>query len=1261
MKENNEYNDYIFQEFEEEKDEIKGKSELEEIEEPEEIEENQAGNNANSLFSKMGNEAVTKYADNVSEIIESKNKEYKSLKTVFGSDGELPDDIDEDGDFEDIDIPDIKSDKIDNDQKKELSMAIIIGGCLNTDRLKKAEVGKQKSGDLVSTRKNMVLDDVANGATERLGNLPQVLIDGKKDAANAINDLNNYKSEKASKMVDELIDFTVSTLRNSSLHDSVTDNTKGEVYYSTKAAMRLSYQFADSPLLKAGKALSEVDAIRFKAGKKMLEAQDKVFELKNNLLNRLIAEGYEDMVAELIFNEFIANISAVGIKERTEEAKKAGDSILEKIGLGPSKKKPNDKLYAIENLRNKNAVGHHTVQNQKLINAIGKYKISDIEVILAQDDGVEKLHELYMPEIKKSDIYKNMIKNESLSMADMMRVLDKTASTEGLGFFKNVKLTKAASAINEKYTEALKKEQKQIENESYDILSDELEKSVDTWMDPEEYSITSFDQESLQKNAQIMEDMLKSLNKVDRRTIRSSENFRNMKESLEELVKYSKKLSQNGRPPMTDEVRKYSKLVEETDKLASNYLYKKTNTDSDYAKSRMAEVFNLRRKLRINNKNFSGVYMNRKAEIQESEKEAVSFAEDMLRQELELSTYYNPRETSAGDPFRQGEYKDKDINLTGKRFTAGRYGAHSISMLALAAELENGKPKYTIDQIMDPKLLIKEKSAIFDEVMHHMTMNNEEGKKWIAEKMYYGYKNLKPMMDEYSARINYSDPKSFKTAEFRKINKLALHLFDAWQDMSVVKKQIFEVAKADNAPYKNYDEYSDSIASIKGPLGNYGSSLKAQYEFGKEWRTDGRKQPVKYVGGAIHNKVIQIIMEQAHKAGTPYTDIISLKLEEGLLVALQLVDEKNKFLSSYRSNPADIDMMIMDGTFTKDIKVEMDPNNKDMTKRVKISGCPDKHQLDNEVEYRYMDPKTIKAIAESKKREYDRKAAKASVDGKRYIENAKKALDGLCGLIEKKSKFTGEERVKAEKFIKDIIAEKCMGTFVKAGFKGQKLDAAIYDTLSILPEYKYMTSFIGTGTAGSLAAGNEAEYFFKKNKQAILDGIEGYKYIQNSEKILSGLENKNYQSSEKLVSDISKVFTAKIYKELGRLPENPETQRRYTFDEYAARLAKGLILADVANGNKSLNETASQYAAVAINPQKIKEIIVKTDELDVKRAEELKQARIAEKRAKEEAERAKKAREDAKKAKEKGQTGAKDIKGGKVVNEAKRLPGKSKG
>ena len=88
MKENNEYNDYNLQEVEEDLDEI---------------EETQAGNNANSMFSKLGSEAVGKYANDVNDIIESKNKEYQSLKAVFGRNGALPADLDEDEDFEEDD------------------------------------------------------------------------------------------------------------------------------------------------------------------------------------------------------------------------------------------------------------------------------------------------------------------------------------------------------------------------------------------------------------------------------------------------------------------------------------------------------------------------------------------------------------------------------------------------------------------------------------------------------------------------------------------------------------------------------------------------------------------------------------------------------------------------------------------------------------------------------------------------------------------------------------------------------------------------------------------------------------------------------------------------------------------------------------------------------------------------------------------------------------------------------------------------------
>ena len=132
----------------------------------------------------------------------------------------------------------------------------------------------------------------------------------------------------------------------------------------------------------------------------------------------------------------------------------------------------------------------------------------------------------------------------------------------------------------------------------------------------------------------------------------------------------------------------------------------------------------------------------------------------------------------------------------------GNYTVHrsALSTFAICGLAAKG---YSIEEIMNPDLLQKEKADMGREVIENLTRNGseseiEERKRWEAETLYNGRKKLNEQLDRICENFDLTDTEKIFSEESIPMYTLGSVLFDLSQEEDRVDKQKYEaVAKAD--------------------------------------------------------------------------------------------------------------------------------------------------------------------------------------------------------------------------------------------------------------------------------------------------------------------------------------------------------------------------------------------------------------------------------------------------------------------------------
>lgn len=1026
---------------------------------------------------------------------------YGSTGKMFDAEGDKPAFPSKDQyDSIEIDIPEGLNDKI--------VTAVVMGAIMRPDRLSDRVLssGSSMGGhDILGFNRTFIMQNLIDG-DKRTGEFVDLLPKARQEAKEALIEYSRGNKEPAQKMYNDFMDATI---RSSRLFGREIGNNPHSVKNPEYDVILLSAELLDDPRMEKN-GLTEIDKLRLKNHLKMQNAYEGYLRSGDKLVNGNHEAGSDErkkLAEEYIFNSLLANLGQQEAQKLTGEIEtEIMGGMLKKIGVEPSGPTDTDTEY----YRIKNDPGVIPAA-EPIVDTYQKYNISDLQAILAQENGKEKLMEIYGDAIRNSDHYKEIVNaKDSDAISDVLEAY--SSSNSFAKEFPDIKVPNESAKINRKLKNDYDKEMAGIEKA---VISKTIDSGILYNSDRREYGIHSIDNNQMKKNAEIISGMYQELDSADVWYKRSSETFRNLKKELKDLKNYAQKLADAGKEPTDKELGEYERRARKVNALTENYINNKV-VDGDYAQNRINTVSNIRRHLGANLKSVLTAYENKMNEhddrlMDDSNKPLY----EQLRPQIYLEHTKNIVNINASDleearkksesmsltkdevkkGYRGDNWKNADFNKVKNPngYSIDRTGAYSIALAAIAAE-----GKYSLKELMDPTLLQDKKAEKFDEVMKHIQNGTKEDQKWIAENIYKGQKEMLKIVNKEIRNINFRDPDYKKSDKWIELKNLSYAYFDTWQEMKHCEDELMPLVQADQPEIKKYDDYKNTMSLRMAPLTALQSSddtiSDSIVKMSKVQDEISLRGP-SLVTNMIKEKALRDIAAQAvdNSAKVPFTDQF-LNNETALKIKgidnIMLVDKVNSLMMDMAISQESDKVLgkFLDGSALKDVKAVFDPS-KNGADAITITGLPTVEQVKQDLKYETMDQMNAKEIDRLTSKavlKLEKQEDKAGPLHREYLGKSENAVTNLAKMIKDKTPLTGNNREIAVNCIKDIFAEKMIGVLEKDGVKlpmNSKKD--IEKTIVNLPQFKKATEYIGTGTIGEFAYEDKATELIKSSMKDI--------------------------------------------------------------------------------------------------------------------------------------------------------------------------------
>ncbi len=1112
----------------------------------------------------FGEDRVREYKNSVGTSVGSIN--CKDIINAYGPKGKMFDrfELKQEYDNVEIDIPE----GLDED----IVTAVVLGSMCDPndiDTLYTTSSGMTRDRSEINYTA-LFTNFVGNGDA-RQGNFPRHMVKGRTNAKAA---LLKCKNGDYSAIIPYLKNL-MSGLSYSCVATSITDTSASPFYTSRQELFSIASKIVNDPRFGLKDIPSPIEYAKIKASIKAIECTKKSFEIKQELLNNSPAPNTkerEDKVKELLFESFVANLGKYeAMGENTEIATNVVGKMLDDFGI---------KLEWEAN----NIVSKNVIMND-MRESLGRYTINDLTALLAEDDGYDRIKELYINEMVKHPLYKDMVSCEAQDFAAGMRRMDELTQLESYKMFPNVKAPSLAAKYNTKETKDKLKEERDnherfLRNIAVDLINDH-----NVTLDGYTY-VNNFEKDTktlvLNRTCVFMDE----LEHVDRSLVKSSLEFKAFKEALKKLDGYIRTINDHTTGFSYEEYERFIALSDDVCDKAKDYLDMKLSPKSDYARSRVKKVFEIRSKLSYITKNMKDTYASKTLavsnELHNSTNEKYYIQDTILSGDLTMTDNFIASKVDLDlDPYKQGKFKGVAKMPQYGAYTSTRSAVHSISVLAFAAEKnQDGNSKYSLADIVTATSCVKEKSRVFDEVAAHMEVDTDEDKKWVANKIREGRNALAQMMDEVAAKLDFSDPKTYRKVEFRRLQAVAFALYDAGQEMDKIKPQMVEEGKKDYPEITAYHEYGAKVTGIKGTASHYLiSSINMQTALENIQKGNVDNYYIKTLTGAvIHLELCKKILSIRQKEGIPYSKMLNDKLDYGMAYLGAVLADQYKGLIK----PEEFDVlgpMLINGELIRNMKVEYDPNEVDPSKVFRISGIMTRREFEMIYKYTTMPADMLGANVTGLKNEYTKKATKVKGDVLAFVNEAKNSM-GLLKNTLKKKELSDQDNESLKDIVKKVLKERCVSTLIKEGIKGDQLKTEVENLVTNSAVYRKFISRVNKGSVGAI--------IFDDKDTAIKDIF----YERDINKSIKNLETKDYTKSADVIKDVAKAFTGRIKEVYGELPKKPGSKKSYTVKEYEEILLQSDKFIETIKNSKNLKQIAQHYAGMVKNDAEIRKLVV---------------------------------------------------------------------
>ena len=753
------------------------------------------------------------YPGNINQIVEMKDNPCKILIDTLGPKGVLSEKINEDK--TEYNANAIQNEEIPEGIDEEMVTAMLIGAMFRPDRLNEGLSGSTLHEDRIGFNQYYILSNIANGAVTGFTNFMPILTEARKEVKAALAECRKGNYGPAKEMINRFLDYT-----NKDYHSMKVASIMGDANASTYNAEHVIYLLAqrvmEKPPINAVCGQTSVDKVRMKVINKQFEALGNTGVIRKNLIENFTEiskdpKEKEDAVAELLFNEYIVGTSYQSINNRKKQIDAFQENILKKYGLKPI----NDPTvmedpYTQITMENK----QYTLVGSDLDRIMGKFSVSDLEALISEDDGIEKLKAIFMPKIKQSAAFKKIM---TAKYPEEMRaaleendnnIFRDNGSPDYL--FNDSNLPNAAKKYNKAVDVEYKNSVKYCENEYNKIIVNYFSEK-----DPySTYKLKGTTELDLRRNAENIYNMYKFVDNQNGFVWFGSpdQSYTELCNAMHALALQAKELGNPEKQLKATDIKKYNEALEKVENLAEKYIT--DNIDKEEAEeSKVNAATEIRRALAVNKQSAEIIF---KKQIYKDAKETGADKVLQVRDEYEKYAFRN---TLKEDVYKGVNFRNTNITDGAAGYTLSRWGAASIATMALAAT-----GKYTFEELVDDKLIVEEKQRMFEEVVKRGSFNTPENQKWIAENIYNGFKVVTDLIDEAAKGLDYNDPDFCFSPLAGKVEKLAYLKFDAWQEMSHCKKEITEIASKEDPAFADFLNFKEHISSQEG------YSFRAEYK-----------------------------------------------------------------------------------------------------------------------------------------------------------------------------------------------------------------------------------------------------------------------------------------------------------------------------------------------------------------------------------------------------------------------------------------------
>ena len=708
----------------------------------------------------------------------------------------------------------------------------------------------------------------------------------------------------------------------------------------------------------------------------------------------------------------------------------------------------------------------------------------------------------------------------------------------------------------------------------------------------DEYKVNTMSRMDLKKNSDQISRLYNILDSKDHWYKGSSDNFRDLMSDLKDLKKMSQELVKlradhktiTDPQKLTEKTRKerelfqrYSDLSKLVEQRANTYLEgKKYNVNSPYAKARFQAVTELKDILPANRESIEKAFADeagkRTARISGRRQDARSLQTETKN----LADWYkdkyqkyslNPGNAANRKSFMGDNFSEEDLANANTVFSVKRTAAHSVAIMAMLCEKgQIGGDRYSINSILDPSKLQKEKQEMFKKVMEKMTSGKEEDKDWIAEKMVQGTEIANKKLNELLAPVNYKKSDYIYSENFTKASMLSGAMFDVWQEMDRMKDT---VVKAVNKPAEKindekilkkvtYDEYHQRIGNERGYLDQFGVNMQRYAE-----AVSGLSKPemfeiygpqvmtFAYTVNVLRDDFAKKALESSGKPYEKWFDFTEGGIGRGTMLAA---------LDNFRSVDISPEMLkenlpsIMNGNAFSNISRRYDPN---ADRKVILDGTLDLKMMEQDKEFsKLSDDEVIRRI-DNQIEYFDRMKKTSTPEVQQYIGSAIKGMSYLSRFTFSPRDMKPDEKKNAGKCIRDIFSCHLAAELSKTGLTGEALKKEVNKVVETLPEYKRYMDGLGKHALAGILMTDVSGSIVDCNEVMI---SKGRIYEQK-------IANKACKNVREFNEAYAHAYAAAMYKENGKLPLRPDKAGvRFDIKGYADHLIQNNLLV---GGNKA--------------------------------------------------------------------------------------------